>query len=167
MSNRKILIYPDERLKIEATYVENIDQEILDIIEDLNGIMSNTSHSVGVAATQLGYSKRIVAVDASKNIKCTENHGAMILINPEIVSHDGLITFREGCMSVPDFTGNVNRAQTIKLSYYDEKFIKNEITLDGFESVVVQHELDHLDGILFIDRVISKRTDLFKRKNYK
>lgn len=167
MSNRKILLYPDERLKIEATQVDNIDQETLDIIEDLNSIMSEINHSVGVAATQLGYSKRIVAIDASKNIKCTDSHGAMILINPEIVSHTGLITFREGCMSVPDFTGNVNRAQTIELTFYDEKFIKKEIVVNGFESVVIQHELDHLDGILFIDRVISKRTDLFKRKNYK
>ncbi len=167
MSKRKILLYPDERLKIEATKVDDINQETLEIIEDLNSIMSDISHSVGVAATQLGYSKRIVAVDASKNIKCTDNHGAMILINPEIISHTGLITFREGCMSVPDFTGNVNRAETIKLSFYDEKFIKKELMLQGFEAIVIQHELDHLDGILFIDRVISKRTDLFKRKSYK
>jgi peptide deformylase len=90
-----------------------------------------------------------------------------VLINPEIYDYNGLLQFREGCLSVPDFTGNVNRAKEITVNYYDTSFKEQFIVVKDFEAVVIQHEIDHLNGILFLDRIISKRTDLFRRKKYK
>ena len=88
------------------------------------------------------------------------------IINPEIIEHSGTVTSREGCMSVPDFTGNVTRAERIVVSYFDENMQQNVLETSGFEAILIQHETDHLNGMLFIDRVISKRTDLFRRKKY-
>lgn len=166
MPIRDILTYPDPRLKEESRDVTELDDYILSVITDLKDTMNATSHSVGVAAPQMGEPVRIIAIDASKNPKCKENHGALILINPEIMRHEGLMQFREGCMSVPDYTGNVNRASKVIVQYQDEQLEQKVIEADGFEAIVLQHEMDHLDGILFVDRVISKRTDLFRRKKY-
>lgn len=166
MAIREVIKYPDSRLKQEALEVKEITDEIRQIIRDLTDTMLAAGHSTGIAATQIGALRRIVAVDASLNKKCTEHHGFMVMINPEIIRHEGMITSREGCMSVPDFTGNVNRAERITVRFMDENMNSKEIEAHGFESVLIQHETDHLAGILFVDRVISKRTDLFKRKKY-
>ena len=90
----------------------------------------------------------------------------MVMINPEIIEHSGMVTSREGCMSVPDYTGNVTRAERIVVNYFDKNMQQNVLECSGFEAILIQHETDHLNGMLFIDRVISKRTDLFKRKKY-
>jgi peptide deformylase len=89
------------------------------------------------------------------------------MINPEITEWEGMAMGREGCLSVPDFTGNVIRAEKIKLHYMDENGEPHEIESTGFEARAIQHEMDHLDGLLFLDRLVSRRTDLFKRKVYK
>lgn len=88
------------------------------------------------------------------------------MINPEIIEEEGLVINREGCISVPDFTGNVNRPENIKVKYTDMEENEKTIMIFGFEAVVVQHEIDHLDGILFIDRIKNSKRDLFNRKNY-
>jgi peptide deformylase len=90
----------------------------------------------------------------------------MILINPEIKTWEGMKIGREGCMSVPDYTGNVIRAEKITLSAYNEQGEMCDYECVGYEARAVQHELDHLDGLLFLDRLVSRRTDLFKRKVY-
>ena len=90
----------------------------------------------------------------------------MILINPEITQWEGMKKGREGCMSVPDFTGNVIRAKTIKLTAFDQHGKQQQFECEGYEARAVQHEVDHLDGILFLDRLVSRRTDLFRRKVY-
>jgi peptide deformylase len=87
-----------------------------------------------------------------------------VLINPEILAWEGMVKGREGCMSVPDFTGNVIRAESVRLSAQDEQGDSREFEMDGFEARAVQHEIDHLDGLLFLDRLVSKRHDLFRRK---
>jgi peptide deformylase len=91
----------------------------------------------------------------------------MVLINPEITQWEGMVKGREGCMSVPDYTGNVIRAEAIKFTAFDEYGNQHHYETEGFEARAVQHEVDHLDGILFIDRLVSRRTDLFQRKHYK
>jgi peptide deformylase len=91
----------------------------------------------------------------------------MVMINPEITEWDGMAMGREGCLSVPDFTGNVIRAEKIKLHYTGTDGQLREIESSGFEARAIQHELDHLDGLLFLDRLVSRRSDLFKRKVYK
>ncbi len=166
MAIREVLKYPDERLKDVADDVTTIDEKVLGVIQDLEDTMLSTGHSTGIAATQIGEPYRIVVFDASRNKKCTNNHGHTVMINPEIVEHEGVLTFREGCMSIPEFTGNVNRAQKVKVQFLDKNMDKQTIEAEDFEAVLIQHETDHLDGTLFIDRVISKRTDLFKRKKF-
>ena len=162
-----ILTYPDQRLKQLSEEVETIDKELQDFIHQLEQTRQSGPGAVGIAAPQVDVLKRVVIVDVSGMKKPVDNHGHMIMINPEITDWEGMAKGREGCLSVPDFTGNVIRAEKIKLHYLDEKGTRNEIEAAGFEARAIQHELDHLDGLLFLDRLVSRRSDLFKRKNYK
>ncbi len=162
-----ILIYPDQRLKQLSEPVEQIDDALRGFIERLEQTRQAGPGAVGIAAPQVNEFRRIVIVDVSKLRKPVENHGHMIMINPEISEWDGMAMGREGCLSVPDFTGNVIRAERIKLGFMDETGQHHEIESSGFEARAIQHELDHLDGLLFLDRLVSRRSDLFKRKNYK
>ena len=167
MAVRKVLVYPNPLLKEIAEDVKEIDDKIKSVIQDLIDTMEDSGHSVGIAAPQIGELYRIIVIDASKNKKCNNHHGRMVLINPEILKWEGMLQFREGCMSVPDYTGNVNRARKVVVQYQNESFETTVIEAEEFEAVLLQHEIDHLDGVLFVDRIISKRTDLFRRKKYK
>ena len=160
-------MYPDQRLKQLSESVERIDKEILDFIQALEQTRMQGPGAVGIAAPQVNMFKRVVIVDVSNMRKPVDNHGHMIMINPEITAWDGMDMGREGCLSVPDFTGNVIRAEKIKLNYTNETGQSLEIETSGFEARAIQHEMDHLDGLLFLDRLVSRRSDLFKRKNYK
>jgi peptide deformylase len=162
-----ILIYPDQRLKQLSESVETIDAEILSFIEALEQTRMQGPGAVGIAAPQVDVFKRVVIVDVSNMRKPVDNHGHMIMVNPEITAWEGMEMGREGCLSVPDFTGNVIRAEKIKMHYTDEAGTHHEIESSGFEARAIQHEMDHLDGLLFLDRLVSRRSDLFKRKNYK
>jgi len=163
----EILTYPDQRLKQVSEVVEEIDQQILTFIHDLEQTRLAGPGAVGIAAPQVNVFKQVVIVDVSKMKKPVENHGHMIMINPEIIKWEGMDMGREGCLSVPDFTGNVIRAEKIRVKYMDESGQQNEIEATGFEARAIQHEIDHLDGLLFLDRLVSRRSDLFKRKTYK
>ena len=160
-----VLVFPDERLKQRAHPVEHFDTALRDFIHDLEQTMRAGPGGVGIAAPQVGCLQRIVVVDVSGKPKIA-HHGRLILINPEITQRDGSVTGREGCMSVPDFTGNVLRAQNIKLRAFDAQGAPLNLECAGYEARAVQHELDHLDGLLFLDRLVSRRTDLFPRKKY-
>jgi len=162
-----ILKYPDQRLKQVSDSVERIDRELLDFIHRLEQTRQAGPGAVGIAAPQVDVFRRIVIVDVSNMRKPVDNHGHMIMINPEITEWDGMAMGREGCLSVPDFTGNVIRAEKIRLNYMDETGESHEIEATGFEARAIQHEIDHLDGLLFLDRLVSRRSDLFRRKNYK
>ncbi len=162
----EILIYPDQRLKQMSSTIETIDKELLDFIQQLEQTRQSGPGAVGIAAPQVNMFKRVVIVDVSNMRKPVENHGHMIMVNPEITEWDGMAMGREGCLSVPDFTGNVIRAESIKLNFMDETGQQHEIETSGFEARAIQHEMDHLDGLLFLDRLVSRRSDLFKRKNY-
>ena len=164
-----IITYPDARLKQIADEVNVFDDDLKSFIQDLNDTMAAGPGGVGIAATQVGVMQRIVIIDVSNysRLKNAKHHGHLILINPEILDWQGMKKGREGCMSVPDFTGNVIRAENIVLTALDENGIKQKYEMEGFEARAVQHELDHLDGLLFLDRLVSRRNDLFKRKNNK
>lgn len=163
----EILTYPDQRLKKISESVESIDKEILTFINELEQARMAGPGAVGIAAPQVNNFKRVVIVDVSNMRKAVYNHGHLIMLNPEITDWEGMDMGREGCLSVPDFTGNVIRAEKIKLNYMDETGSSHEIEASGFEARAIQHELDHLDGLLFLDRLVSRRSDLYKRKNYK
>lgn len=165
MAVLSILQYPDERLKQVSVPVENFNEALIQFVKDLEETMRAGPGGVGIAAPQVGNFQRIAIVDVSAKPKI-KSHGRVILINPEITEWDGMKVGREGCMSVPDFTGNVIRAEQIKLLTYDEFGKQHEYAMEGYEARAVQHEVDHLDGLLFLDRLVSRRNDLFKRKVY-
>lgn len=162
-----ILKYPDELLKQMAAQVEQFDDELKTFIVDLEETMRAGPGGVGIAAPQVGRLQRIVLVDVTGARKPVPNHGFMVLINPEINSWDGMKVGREGCMSVPDYTGNVIRAEKISLTALDINGEELKFDSEGFEARAIQHELDHLDGMLFLDRLVSRNKDLFRRKVYK
>jgi len=161
----QILTYPDERLERISQPVEHFDDELRNFIVDLEATMRAGPGGVGIAAPQTGRLQRIVIVDVSSKPKI-RHHGRLVLINPEIITWEGHVLGREGCMSVPDYTGNVVRAERITLEARDESGALLQYELEGYEARAVQHEIDHLDGLLFLDRLVSRRNDLFRRKNY-
>jgi peptide deformylase len=166
MAVRPILKLPDERLKQASAPVEEFDAELQRFIEDLEETRLAGPAAVGIAAPQVGHFRRIVIVDISAK-KDIVGHGHLVLINPEIVHWEGYEMGREGCLSVPDYTGNVIRASRIAVKAQSSDGTERQLEMEGFEARVAQHEIDHLDGLLFIDRVVSRRTDLFRRKVYR
>lgn len=165
MTPFEILTYPDERLKQVSEPVASFDDALAEFVRRLEVTMRAGPGGVGIAAPQVGCFQRIVIVDVSGRKK-TASHGCLVLVNPEIVEWDGLAVGREGCMSVPDYTGNVVRAERIRLNARDECGQLSEYECEGFEARAIQHEIDHLDGLLFLDRLLSRRADLFRRKVY-
>ncbi|MES9990537.1 MAG: peptide deformylase [Candidatus Thiodiazotropha sp.] len=166
MALLEILKLPDPRLKEVAEEVSCFDDEFKNFIADLEETRQAGPAAVGIAAPQVGRLQRIVILDCSSTRKPVPNHGHLILVNPEIVEWDGFELGREGCLSVPDYTGNVIRAERIKVRFQDPQGEEHECEMVDFEARALQHEVDHLDGILFIDRLVSRRTDLFQRKVY-
>jgi peptide deformylase len=162
----KIIKIPDPLLNKRSSVIENITPDILKFACDLEETMLSNKNCVGLAAPQASKNIRLIAVDISLHPKNFKNHGRLILINPVILLKEGNVSGREGCLSVPDWTGNVARAQNITVSAVDKGGNPVKLDTDGFESVVLQHEIDHLDGILFLDRVNSIKTDVFRRKHY-
>lgn len=161
-----ILKYPDPRLKEVAAGVSRFDDVLREFIQDLEQTLRAGPGGVGIAAPQVGHLQRIVIVDVSSKPKIKQ-HGRLVLINPEILEWEGMVKGREGCMSVPDYTGNVIRAKTIQLRAQDEQGEVHNYEMEGFEARAVQHEIDHLEGLLFLDRLVSRRNDLFQRQVYK
>jgi peptide deformylase len=165
MAVRDILLYPDPVLKAVCAPVDTLDASIDALVQDLIDTMLAAGHSVGVAAPQIGSTRRVVVIDVSKSkLGRDNNHGLLVMINPEILEREGQETMREGCMSVPDYTGNVTRAESIVVQFLDHAGREQVIRASGFEAVAIQHEFDHLDGLLFLDRVSSLKTDVFRRK---
>ncbi|HQU14863.1 MAG: peptide deformylase [Chromatiales bacterium 21-64-14] len=160
---RPVITYPDPRLKQICAPVERFDAALRDLVHDLEQILRAGPGAVGIAAPQVGCLRRVVIVDVSDRPKVA-GHGRLVLVNPEITAWEGYAVGREGCLSVPDFTGNVIRAESIRLSARDLQGVAVEYQLRGFEARVAQHELDHLEGLLFLDRLVSRRHDLFRRK---
>lgn len=160
-----ILTLPDERLRQMSEPVTRFDDQLRTFIADLDETRLAGPAAVGIAAPQVNVFQRILILDVSGR-KNTPNHGHLVLINPEITHWEGFEMAREGCLSVPDYTGNVIRASRIRLTANDPFGRPLEFAMEGYEARAVQHEMDHLDGTLFVDRVVSRRTDLFRRKVY-
>lgn len=167
MAILEILKLPDPRLKEIAEEVELFDADLQDFIADLEETRLDGPSAVGIAATQVGRLQRIIIIDCSVTRKPVPNHGRLVLVNPEITEWDGFELGREGCLSVPDYTGNVIRAERIKVKARDPLGVACAYEMEGYEARALQHEVDHLDGILFVDRLVSRRTDLFQRKVYR
>lgn len=166
MAVRAILVYPDPLLKQVAAPVADTDTSVVALIQDLVDTMQSAGHSVGVAATQIGDLRRVAVIDvsASKLGQQQHNHGLLEMVNPVIIERSGSRVFREGCMSVPEYTGNVTRSEQIVVQFTNRQGRLRVVESSGFEAVAIQHELDHLDGLLFLDRVSSLKSDVFRRK---
>lgn len=162
MAVRSILLYPHPDLKAACAKVATIDEAARALAADLVETL-DASPGVGLAAPQIGARVRAIVVDAGRNPRHT-GQGRFVLFNPEIVAREGEQLFREGCLSLPDYTANIRRARFVRVRGLDLAGEIREIGAEGFEAVVFQHEIDHLDGILFLDRVVDLKTDLFRRK---
>ena len=160
MAILEIIKYPDERLKMKSAELKTIDNSVLSFIGDLVETMK-ASPGVGLAAVQVGRLVRVIAVDVTPR---NPGHGLIVLINPVITASRGSKTGREGCLSVPEYTANITRATSVTVKGLDPGGRETVVESEGFEAVALQHEIDHLDGVLFIDRITSMKRDLFKRK---
>ena len=158
-----VKMYPDPVLRTACSPVDRFDEGFYRFIEDLKETMYSFPGCVGIAAPQTGRLLRVFLVDVSPRKKATVNHGLVIMANPVILHKEGDAVSREGCLSVPEYTGNVRRATSIVVEGQDMYGAPVAIRTEGFEAVAFQHEMDHLDGIIFLDRVRSSRTDVFRR----
>jgi peptide deformylase len=166
---REVLRYPHASLKAVARALDPArDLELARrVVGDLLDTMRAHPGCIGLAAPQLDELVRIVVVDATGHPRATTAQGLLALINPLIVSVTGAEVAREGCLSIPDYTANVRRATEITVQALDPKGQAQTIRSTGFEARCLAHEIDHLDGILFLDRVDSLATDVFRRKRYR
>ena len=158
--------FPDPILKRPTRAVERVDGVAHRLIDLLIRTMRHHPRCVGLAAPQIGRDLRIAVMDSSAHPKAEASLGLIVLVNPRITQAQGAIMQREGCLSIPDFTGTVRRAARVRVSALDADGQLREWVLDGFEAIIAQHEIDHLDGTLFLDRVASLASDVFRRKIY-
>ena len=165
MPARPIVYYPDPRLRTVCAEALDITDELRDAAQDLLDTMdAGPPRTVGIAAPQIGVLSRLTIVDTSRNPKHAGGHGLLILVNPRIIAHEGEQFFREGCLSLPDYTANIRRFQSVTVEALGLDGGPVSVEAEDFEAVVLQHEIDHLDGVLFLDRVSNMKTDLFRRK---
>jgi len=158
MTTLNILHFPDPRLREIAQPVEHVDDGVRQIIDDMFETMY-AAPGIGLAATQVNVAKRIIVIDVSE-----EKNQPLCLINPEILSLDGIEEMEEGCLSVPGVYERVQRADRVRVSALDRDGQKVEIEADGLLAVCIQHEIDHLDGKLFVDYLSQlKRTRIRKK----
>jgi peptide deformylase len=157
---REVLVYPHPALKQVARALDpSEEEEIARVALDLVDTMDSFGHCVGLAATQLDEMVRMIVVDVTGHKKATASNGRLVLVNPRIVSASGAEVGREGCLSIPELTANVRRATEVVV-----ESAGSLVHSEGFEARCLQHELDHLDGLLFLDRVDSLTADVFRRR---
>ncbi len=162
---RDIILVPDKRLNTPCEAVLEFGESLRQLAQDLEDTMRGGVGSVGVAAPQIGEMRRVCVVDTSGHRKFgAESQGFFTLVNPQIIEREGEREGREGCMSLPDFTANVRRFERVLVRFQDLNAQWKELWCENFEAVAMQHEIDHLDGILFLDRVSNLQTDVFPRK---
>jgi len=161
---RPILLYPDAILKTPSAPAVPGDPAVTSVIQDMLDTLK-ASPGVALAAPQIGHAVQIIVVDVSRK-KGETGHGLVVLLNPRITHQEKERIVREGCLSVPDFTGNVLRYGKTVVEGLSPNGVQTTIEASGFEALAFQHEVDHLDGRLFLDRVRSMEMDVFRRKNF-
>lgn len=164
----EVVRFPDARLKAVCDAVPGegaLEGTARELARDLLDTMSSFPGCVGIAAPQVGELVRMVAIDVTGHRRAKSCHGRLVLVNPVVVERSGSVSMREGCLSIPDFTGNVRRAERVTVEARGIDGAPLRLECDAFEARVVLHEIDHLDGLLFLDRV-RKASDVFPRKQY-
>jgi len=163
MAIREIKKYPDPVLRAKTARVENIDQSIQRLIDDMVETM-HAAPGVGLAANQVGVSLQIAVIDLGDREENNPRQPLIVLINPEIVSSQGSVVAEEGCLSITDFSENVKRAARVQVRAQDRTGKHFEIEAEGLMAKALQHEIDHLNGLLFIDRLSPLKKNIFRRK---
>lgn len=158
MALLKILHFPDPRLRTKASEVTDFDQNLATLVDSMFETMYDAP-GIGLAATQIDVHKRLLVMDVSEN-----KSEPLVLINPEIVSSVGEEEMDEGCLSVPGFYETVRRAESIKVKAQDTAGKFFELEADGLKAVCIQHEMDHLDGKLFVDYLSGLKRDRIRKK---
>jgi peptide deformylase len=162
---REVLRMPHPALKRTAAEVHDAG-EIQRVVTDLLDTMAAAPRCVGIAAPQIGDEVRVAVMDVSEHPKAKESHGLLVLVNPTVVElSEATKVGREGCLSVPDFTADVRRPVEVVVEARTRDGATQRIEARGFEARCLLHEIDHLDGILFLDRVQSA-SEVFRRKSY-
>jgi peptide deformylase len=160
----EVVVYPDRRLKAPAVPIPRLGPAAARLAEDLSTTAARFPRTVGLAAPQIGAMWRMVFVDCSGHKLVPAPRSPRILVNPSVVAREGGDVGREGCLSLPDITANVRRPTWIEVTALGIDGAPLRLELEGFEARVVLHEIDHLDGVLILDRVASVATDVFPRK---
>ncbi len=163
--NLKIVEYPDKRLRQKSVKVKSFDEELHQVLDAMYPIMINTN-GIGLAGVQVAVAKEILILNIPDEEGEQPKENLIEMINPILSNEKGETTYQEGCLSVPDFYEDINRFETISVSYQDRDGNTQTIEADGLLSIAVQHEHDHLNGILFIDKLSSSRRRKFE-KEYK
>ncbi|MCU0308033.1 MAG: peptide deformylase [Thermoleophilia bacterium] len=160
---REVLRFPDRRLKTPARPVRRPGAAARRLARDLEDTARSFPNTVGIAAPQIGELWRMAYVDCSGHPRVPDAQGPMWLVDPVLIAAEGAEVGREGCLSLPDITANVRRATRIEVRALDLDGAERRIRAEGFEARVILHEMDHLDGVLILDRVASLLLDVFPR----
>ncbi len=166
MTIRPVLSLAELHLGRPCLALNEIDEVALELAQDLIDTMRSSPACVGLAAPQIGIDLRAFALDCSSHPKTTTCHGELVIFNPVLALTGGALVAREGCMSVPDLTGDVRRSETVEISGTGVDGSSMHFVSSGFEARAIQHECDHLDGLLFLDR-LSGPEALHQRRVYR
>ena len=160
MAVLEILKYPHPALKKRCEQVEQVDEEVKQLIHDMRETMYHAS-GVGLAACQVGVARRIIVMDVNP---IDPEQGFFALINPEIIDEEGEIDYEEGCLSVPDCTENVKRKEKVRVKGMTPDGEGIELAGEGILSIALQHEIDHLNGVLILDRISRLKREIYRNK---
>ena len=161
MAIRSILTIPDPLLRKQAKPIERVDDELRRLMDDMLATMYDAP-GIGLAAPQIGISRRLIVMDPAKE---EAPKSPLIMVNPEIIERsEEMRIHEEGCLSIPDFTAEIERPAKTRVAFLDRAGRKQEQELEGIWSTLVQHEIDHLNGVLFIDYLSRLKRDMVVRK---
>ena len=161
MNKLDILTFPDKTLSRQTSPLDNIDGKVQEMIDGMANTMYDAP-GVGLAAIQVGWEKSVLIYDISPR---EESRELNVLVNPKIVTREGqIISENEGCLSVPDFRADVKRSEFVTVEGHDREGNPLRLDAEGLLAIVLQHEIDHLNGRLFIDRISALKRELYKRR---
>ena len=163
MALREIRTYPDPVLRNKTSRVERVDSALDRLIEDMVETM-HAAPGVGLAANQVGVPLQLAIVDLSSRENEEQRHPLLVIINPELIVMEGSVLEEEGCLSIPDYAEKVRRAARVTVRAQDRTGKQFELEAEGLMAKALQHEIDHLNGLLFVDRLSSLKKHLFKRR---
>ncbi|MCL2178790.1 MAG: peptide deformylase [Proteobacteria bacterium] len=156
----EILLWPDECLSQNSVPVAQVDEGIRSLVADMFETMY-AAEGVGLAAPQLGIHRRVVVLDVTSRLPDSK---PLALINPEILQKEGSQSFEEGCLSLPGEFETVERAAFVKIAFLDEQGAPQLLECEGFLAIVIQHEMDHLNGVVFVDKVSPLKRELIRKR---